>query len=366
MMSSLRGGGAERVLTTLANEWAARNSQVTVVTVDGEPPAFALSDRVLLRQLGLAGDSRHRIESARNSIRRASVLRAEVARSGPDCVVSFIDVTNILVLAATRGLGLPVVVSERTDPGSAGLRTEYRILRGLLYRFADAIVVQSEEVRDFFSKGIQPRCHVIPNPVSASSLLPFGETVPGTKPRKVVSMGRLSKEKGFDLLIEAFGDGTADHRDWTLEIWGEGPERPKLETLIGQEGLQGRVRLPGWTSTPESVFADSSIFALSSVYEGFPNALCEAMAAGLPAVATDCPSGPRQVIRSGENGILVAPGSRTALADGIRMLIEDPDLRKRLASRAPEVVKRFSVNRIMDLWENVLTTAIGRRRGRGV
>ena len=357
VISSLTGGGAERVATILSNSWADRGEQVTLVTLDASGPSYALDPRVTRRPLGVAGISPNLPAAVWNNLRRVIALRRAIRESRPDTVVSFLDVTNVLTLLATRGLGVPVLVSERSDPAFCPIAKPFGILRNRLYPRADAIVVQSEEARRFFSAAIQARTSVIPNPVLPAERLREVGPAPSASGKVALALGRLSKEKGFDLLIDAFARIAPDHPEWSLEIWGEGPERPLLERRVSEKSLSGRVRLPGQTPSPQEKLLRSDLFVLSSRFEGFPNALCEAMACGLPVVAFDCPSGPRQIVRDGMDGILVAPDDAVALAEGMNRLMGDPELARRLASRAPEVVRRFDLDRVLALWEGAVERA---------
>src|ERR1700733_4389767 len=172
--------------------------------------------------------------------------------------------------------------------------------------------------------------------------------------RQLAAMGRLDYQKGFDLLIDAFARAAEGQPDWSLVILGEGPERRRLEEQIHTRGLEPRVQLLGWVSDPSRVLRDCDAFVLSSRYEGFPNALLEAMALGLPAVAVDCPSGPADIIRSEVDGLLVPLGSVPALTTALRRLMCDEKLRHRLGREAVQVVGRFSSERYYARWEAVL------------
>lgn len=197
--------------------------------------------------------------------------------------------------------------------------------------------------------------YVIPN---------FVDAPPGDRPREpcstpnvalqLAAMGRLDSQKGFDLLIDAFARAAEDQPHWSLVILGEGAERRRLEEQIHLRGLEPRVRLLGWVSDPNSVLRNCDAFVLSSRYEGFPNALLEAMALGLPAIAVDCPSGPADIIRNEVDGLLVPLGDVPALAAAIQRLFSDAPLRNRLRTQAVQVVDRFSSERYYARWEAVL------------
>jgi len=179
------------------------------------------------------------------------------------------------------------------------------------------------------------------------------------QPPVVVAMGRLVPQKGFDMLIDAFAPLARNHPDVTLEIWGEGPERSRLERRRDDLGLAGRVRLPGTTTEPHAAIGRAGVFVMSSRREGFPMVLGEAMASGVPCVSFDCPSGPRELIRDGVDGLLVPPNDVPALGAALERLITDRELAARLASRAPEVVERFSLEAILEQWSTIFAEVGG-------
>jgi glycosyltransferase involved in cell wall biosynthesis len=355
-IASLQCGGAERVSVTLCNHWAERGWDVTIATFDdgSHLPFFPRSTRVRHVPLGLAGHRAGGVRPMIDNVPRVRSLRRFLARESPDRIVSFIDETNVLVLLAARGTGIPVVVSVRTDPSRHAIPRPWRILRRLTYPWARAIVVQTETAASYFPASWASRIAVIPNPV------PKMETANGpSRPldgatHRIVAMGRLGKEKGFDLLIRAFAGIAGAHPGWDLTILGDGEEREALAGEIERSGVSGRASLAGRVADTGVVLRGSDLFVLPSRYEGFPNALCEAMACGLPVVAFDCRSGPATIVRDGVDGVLVPAEDVGALSAAMARLIADPESRRRLGARAVEVSDRFSVERIASLWERIL------------
>jgi glycosyltransferase involved in cell wall biosynthesis len=167
-------------------------------------------------------------------------------------------------------------------------------------------------------------------------------------------MGRLTAQKGFDLLIEAFDRVAHAHPDWTLRIAGDGEQRRKLECLVQSLGLVRRVDLCGWVDEPEAFLQEADLFVLSSRYEGFPNALLEAMACGLAVVSFDCDSGPGEIVRHETDGLLVAAGEVDALARAMDRLMGNRADRERLGENAVDVVARFGYDAFFARWEDVL------------
>ena len=167
----------------------------------------------------------------------------------------------------------------------------------------------------------------------------------------------LVQEKGFTLLLNAFSRVADKHQSWSLQIWGEGPQRQALEQISRDLNLSERVRLPGFTRRPFEVLSRADLFAMSSLIEGFPNALCEAMACGLPVVSFNCSSGIREIIRDGVDGLIVRANDPTALASALDGLMANEEERRRLAGKALEVTERFGLNKTMAKWEQLVLDA---------
>jgi glycosyltransferase involved in cell wall biosynthesis len=350
VISSLGAGGAERVIITLANHWAARGRAVTLLTFapPGSRPYYAIDPRVALRELD-AVPSEQLLRSLLQSLRRFFVLRRAIRAIGPDVVISFLAKINIITVLATRGLGIRVIVSERNNPLRQVVSPVWRWLRDHLYGVADRLVTPSRGVLASLPAAVQARGRVIPNPVDLPK--PVARRSDG---RTLVAVGRLDEQKGFDLLLQAFANVAGRHPEWRLVIWGEGEERAPLGALRDRLGLADRVQMPGVTERPGQWVDDAALFVLSSRYESFGNVVTEAMAAGLPVLVTDCPWGPGEIVRHGVDGWLVPPEDVAALAEGLDLLMGDDALRARLAATARRNVRRFGRARVMALWDELV------------
>jgi glycosyltransferase involved in cell wall biosynthesis len=350
VISSLGPGGAERVIIALANHWAARGRTVTLLTF--APPAarpyYALDPRVTLRQLD-AMPSERRLHAIRQSLRRLFVLRRALRALEPDVVISFLAKINIITVLATRGLDVGVIVSERNNPVRQPMNPVWAWLRDRLYGLADRLVTPSQGVLSALPAALRCRGRVIPNPVD-----PPPPSRRAAVSRTLVAVGRLHHQKGFDLLLPAFARVARDHPDWRLVIWGDGYLRAPLEALRDRLGLADRVQLPGLTERPGQWADDAALFVLSSRYESFGNVVTEAMAAGLPVIAADCPWGPGEIVRHGVDGWLVPPEDVAALAAGLDLLMGDAALRARLAAAARRNVRRFDRENVMAMWDDLV------------
>ena len=353
----LRAAGAERVLTLLANVWAAKGWEIVVLTMEppGQKPFYPLAPSVVVRPLDLMRDSAGPVSGLLNNVRRVRAIRRAMVEAAPDVVISFIDGGNILSILATRGLGIPVVISERTDPSRRSLGRVWGLLRDLTYPLASVAVFQSQAVLAWFPPRVGSRGRVIPNPVALPP--PAGPSAEGREARRVVTLGRLHPVKGFDLLLPAFKAALAEVPGWTLDIWGDGPEREPLGRLAGELGLGEAVRFRGLTDDPYQVLRGSDLYILSSRAEGFPNALVEAMACGLPVISTEFGGAARDIVQDGVNGLLVPSEDPQAMAAAMVRLMRDPEERRRLGARAMEVVQRYSTDRVVALWEEAVAAA---------
>lgn len=356
VLSSLGPGGAERAAVQVAAGLAGRGWQVDLLTLREDVPDFHEHPLHVARRRAPRDAAADRPWwDLPGQVSRSAALRRTILAGRPDVVLSFTDLTNIAVLQALAGSGVPVVVSEQVDPRSRPLGARWEALRNLWYPAAAQVVLQTQDVAAWAARS-HPRWRttVAANPVTPPQPQPDRARPDWFGPHNLVAMGRLVPQKGFDLLLPVFGRLASRHPSWSLTVLGEGPERPGLERQVAELGLEGRVHLVGLVNPPWDVLAAADLFAFSSRFEGFPNALMEALACGLPAVSFDCPTGPSEIVRDGVDGLLVPDGDLDGLERALDALMSDHEQRRRMAAAARDVLSRFGLEQVLPQWEEPL------------
>jgi len=356
LVSSMGSGGAERVAATLVNAWAERGDSVTLVaTFSGRGTCFyPVTSNV--RFVYLADLSAGRRRGLLGYASRFMALRALIRSSEPDVIVSFLTNVNVAGILASTGLGIPVIACEHNDPSADGRSTFWRLLCRLVYPRASAVTVLTDNVVTPFRAMVPRVAHiaVMPNPLPDELFQQPRAAPDPTARRRLISVGRLHPQKNYGLLIDTFASLANEFPQWDLWIWGDGQERVQLEAQIAQRSMAGRIVLAGVTPSVWVEMARSDAFVMSSRFEGFGLALAESMALGVPAVAFDCPSGPRQLTRDGNDALLVAPGDAQAMADALRRLLADESLRAELGRKgAISMRERYSVHAVMRIWDDL-------------
>lgn len=361
LIDSLDMGGAQRVVVHLAAHWADKGYTVAVATVSGSASDFyKLDPRIERIALDVAKPSRHLLAAVLNNLRTLWMVRRLLKQWQPQATIAFMTSANVYLALAGWGLPGQKIGSERIHPPMLPLGRAWEILRRLAYGRLDHLVALTEPSAAWLRSHTRAQhLSVIGNPVS----WPLPTQSPVRDPNmllttgrlRLLAVGRLVEQKGFDLLIEAFARLAPDFPTWDLVIVGEGPLRAQLQAQIAQAGLQDRVFLVGSAGNIGVWYTASDVYVMSSRFEGFPNTLAEALSCGLPAVSCDCETGPSDIIRPGLDGLLVPPGDVKALASTLSLLMADEDLRGRFALRAVEARERFSLDRIAGQWEQIFS-----------
>jgi glycosyltransferase involved in cell wall biosynthesis len=361
-ISSLSSGGAERVTANLANHWVDKGWGVTVVTLsDGTNDFYELSPLVQRIRLGLLQESANTVVGLINNLRRVLALRQVLRQTKPQVALAMMDKANIVLSLAAWGLPNMVALgSEHIHPPQLPLSRFWAALRRYCYGHLAAVTALTTESKDWLLYHTKvKKVVVIPNaapwplPTQAPLLMPQDVMPSGRK--LLLAVGRLSEQKGFDLMIDAFGQIAAQHADWHLAILGEGPLRTALLAQIRQAGLEDRISLAGRAGNVGDWYQTADLYVMSSRFEGFGNTLAEALAYGVPAVSFDCDTGPRDIIRHEIDGLLVPNGDVVALAESLNQLMRDESLRLEFGVKAIEARERFSMEKIASMWEALFT-----------
>jgi GalNAc-alpha-(1->4)-GalNAc-alpha-(1->3)-diNAcBac-PP-undecaprenol alpha-1,4-N-acetyl-D-galactosaminyltransferase len=352
IIGSLQGGGAERQLSDMANYWAAQGAEVTLATWSGAGTKDFYSLVPGVSRLWLDASVARRLPFAGLilSVRRILELRRALRNLRPDAVVSFIDISNVYTLLASRGLDVRVVVAERTHPAiNRTVSLPWRLLRRICYWRADAVVAQTHDAGRWLKRNCGARVRVI-----ANSLRDLPQIQCDREPM-IIAVGRLSKEKGFDLLLKAFAKISQNFPSWRVSILGDGLERGALTRLRDELNLADRVEFVGEVQHVELWMARAGLLVHPSRREGFPNAVLEAMGMGLAVICADCRAGPSELIKDGINGRLVPVNDVDVLARVMSELMAAPQVRERLGCEARLVRKQYAQDAIMDKWQACLS-----------
>ncbi len=352
VISDLGGGGAQRVATTLANAWAREGRRVAVLTLAApETDLFFVDPSVARHHLGGIGDSQGLVSKLGANLRRIIALRRALQIASPKVSVGFISPTNILLIIAATGLGMRVVISERNDPARQSFGLAWNVLRRLLYRFADVVTANSHSALDTMRAYVPAgKLAFAPNPVPPPSDGPTAELDAPT----ILAVGRLHRQKAYDVLLAAFALFAEGSPDWRLVVLGDGPLREALEARARDDGISPRVAFRGRVSDPYPYYRSADIFVLASRYEGMPNALLEAMSCGLPSIVTDASSGPLEYVAHEVTGLVVPTEDSLALAAAMDRLAGSRDLRRRLGLAAKARIADDGFTLAQITWESVL------------
>ena len=350
---SLGSGGAERVVTTLANGLTDFYN-VYIFTVVEREAFYPVSDQVtVLSCFHELPPSKGIIQALRNNYATFRKLHGLIRQNHIDILVAFMTTVNILSVLAARKAGIPVLISERNHPVKQRIGRIWSLLRKLIYPKADLLVVQTAEIANCFLPYLAAeRVRIIPNPI-APELTQWRDSHPIKDKEKIIlNVGRLTAAKDQALLIRAFSR-LAD-KEWELLIIGEGPLRNKLESLIKELDVEDRVRLPGRSQNMAETYCSARIFAFSSLYEGMPNALIEAMHFGLPCISTDCPSGPSDLIEHGSSGYLVPVGDLDSFTVFLERLANGHPETKPFGVNAMARVQKLESDPILNKWKDLI------------
>lgn len=352
-ISSMQGGGAERVMSVLCNELADKQYEIYLATNTKIPIAYELNDEV--KVISLYPDNYDGMIRVLRFCALLSSIRKIATHTKPDIIISFMAGMTAKVIPAIWGLSIPIVASEHTTYDRVlPFITKFQML--YIDRFADRVTVLSQHDYDYLGKRL-PKKVVMPNPLS----LPILKETPDRR-KNILAVGRLDGwwVKGFDNLIKVWSKLAILYPDWCLEIAGTGSSNNLvyLQNLVESYSLQGRVRFLGFQSAIAELMQQSSIFVLSSRNEGFGMVLLEAMSQGCACISFDCVAGPNEIITQNVSGVLVENQNLEKLEYSLSKVIKDEELRKFLSYNAIKEAESFLPEKIVHKWENMFLELI--------
>ena len=355
--ANLNSGGAERVMSLLANQFSENDYEVEFIFLKNDIRFYPLHQNV-------------KIKVAENECGSTSLfkkliwMRKHIKHNKPDAIFAFRIAVYSVTLISLLGIKIPVIASERNDPRFNSLA--WKVIQAVLLPLTNHFVVQTQHIKNYFPKFIQKKTDIIFNPVTEKVFsLP---DIP--KEKRIISVGRLHSQKNQKMMIEAFARVSEDFPEWKLVIYGEGPERDSLERMIQDYSqsssarqsrfkIQDKVFLPGRSESIIDELNKSEIFAFSSDYEGMSNAVVEAFCVGLPIITTKV-SGTEDFIKETKNGFLLERNDVDGMEMAMRKLMSDEKLRKKIGDNNRQQANIFKIEHVFQQWENVVNKVVNR------
>ena len=349
LISDLNAGGAERATSSLANYFSQNGHSVEIITFKDIESFYPLDDEVQHLRLGFDEiDLSLSLKRIFGAFKRMMKIRSFVKKRKLDVLIGMSFSMTWYTVIATKFTKTKSIGTERNNPYKYKATKINSFLRKFFYKLCDGYVFQTKKASLFFTDKLKKRDIIIPNAIFNKTV--YELTPPAERERLICAVGRLNKQKRFDILIDAFASIEKKIPEYKMIIFGEGELRSELEERIASYSLDGRIFLPGTDQQSVKVVNRAEVFVLSSDLEGMPNVLMEAMAMGVPCVSTRCDMGPEELIENRENGILVDVGSTQQIADAILEIINDSSLSDKLSSNARKLLSTHSIDAISEKW----------------
>ena len=344
MTSTLHAGGSERVMSLLANTFAQKGYEVEIVCINKHLVFYPIDEKV---KVWFAEDE---VKSP-SILKKVLWLRNHIKNDRPDVVIAFMLEVYCVTLASLIGVSVPVISSERIDPHFFGRAKG--LLRWLLLRRTTHLVVQTVRIKDFYSAKLQSRTTIIPNPVTDKVF----SLTPTLKQKRIIAVGRLAYQKNYPMMFRAFAKVHHDFPDWQLVVYGNGPQKDEIRGVIERLGMEGHIILAGKSDHVVEEMNKSSLFVMSSDYEGMSNALLDAVCVGLPVISTDV-SGARDLITEGVNGYIVPVGNERALTLALSSMLSSPEKMDEMGRQSKALAPRFREEQIVGQWEELIKKVV--------
>lgn len=356
-ISSMRGGGAEHIMSMLCNKLVERGYEIFLVTDTRTAFAYKIDSRINI--LSLYPENYEKTFRFVRFVRFLNLIRNYVKKIGPDVIVTFMFSLNARVILATRGLGVPIIASARSTYHQK-INFIQHIMWYNVHRLASVVTLLTQYDYEYVKTKI-PKKVVIPNPLLYPVL-----NCKVNRDNVIIAVGSLDRyhEKGFDGLIKLWGRIRHLYPGWHLEIAGDGtPENVDyLKKLAYKCSVRDSVHFLGFQNRVDLLFQRCAVFVLTSSVEGFPNVLLEAMSQGCACISFDCITGPSEILTNGVSGLLVQNQNWVEMEKNLSLVLSDTDLRNKLAENALKEVERFLPDRVIGLWEELFRKVISKKR----
>lgn len=367
LIASLNPGGAERVASLLCNQWSSDHEVHIITSSNDAKPHFALNPSIHMHSLDTPISTTLSIpQRAFKLINKIKRLRSLLKQLQPNALISFMVESNVLASLASKGLDHKLILSERTHPGhfrnpmldntlnnySKWLNIDLSLLfnkwlRKKFYKQANAVIVQTQDIANWFTNHINIPCEIIENPID----LTVFSSSPSSDNQTISSIGRMTFEKGHDLLINAFIAIAKNHPEWNLKLYGEGPLRPELENIAKNSPHSHQIHFMGITHDSPSILNATDVFVLPSRIEGFPNILLEALSSGCSVLSTHYPGFPNYL---SNNLILCLFNNAQSMSEQLSTLLNNKELRTRLKQSAPSSTQHLDLPKIANKWISII------------
>ena len=348
---SLADGGAEKVMSILASGCAELGADVTLVVLRNKEIVYSVSDKVKIIQFEDSGKFA--------TFTRIKKLHQIMKKSNADAVIPFLPIISLYTIIANIGVGKKMIMSERADPSAKLSKLPWKdkigsflMRRCGLYGLADWMVFQTPDAQAYYSKDIQKKSSIIPNPLDVMKLPKRYE---GIREKRIVAAGRFSEEKNFPLLIEAFYDFHKEFPDYTLTIYGEGTLGEQYKLKIKELNLTESVSMPGFASNLPKEINRAAIYVSTSNHEGISNSMLEALGMGVPTIVTDCPvGGARMFVHTDENGILIPMNRKESWISAMKRIVMDKDYSLSLSKKATQLRETLQAENVSKNWLDLI------------
>lgn len=355
ILPGLGSGGAERVVTILANKFS-ENYRIVIISLYKTYPFYPLNSNIkLLYCVEAAPNSKNLFQAILSNFKLLKRISHFIRKENVKLSLGFLTSANVLAVLASKQNNIPVIICERNNPFLSKAPLFWKLLRKFTYPKANYLVVQTQVIMSYYSDLVKAENLILlSNPISPNLTATKNQRL--DKKKIILNVGSFTEQKGQQLLIKAFAG--IKNEGWQLHLVGKGHREKEYQELISSLNITDQVKLLPPTKEIETHYKRASIFAFVSKYEGFPNALIEAMHFGIACISTNCPTGPSELIKNNENGFLVPMNDQNCLQEHLIKLMGDESLRRHFGKNAEESVKQFEAVKVAGQWQNLLEKAL--------